>query len=297
MNILHKILVSMIPAVPKSIVGKFAKRYVAGETLKEALETVKELNELGASCALDILGEHITSREEAGDTVKQYLKVLEEINARNLDSRISLKPTQLGLEAGFEECLKNTEKIVEKASEFGNFVRIDMESSEYTDDTLKLYSKLRDKFDNVGTVLQAYLRRSIEDAMNFPSDKGDFRICKGIYDEPKKIAYKDMKLINKNYVFLMEEMIENGNFVGIATHDEEIIWEGMRLIHKYNLSKKRYEFQMLLGVDARLRDRIISEGHPLRIYVPYGELWYDYSIRRLKENPKIALYILKNLFR
>lgn len=297
MNFLNKMLVSMIPIVPKSIVGKFASRYVAGETLEEALQTVERLNELGASCALDILGEHIDSPGEAKETVEQYLTVLEKIDDRNLDSRISLKPTQLGLEISFEECLQNTKTVIEKASELGNFVRIDMENSDFTDDTLRLYSELRNEFDNVGTVLQSYMRRSLEDAMEFPSDKGDFRICKGIYEEPKSLAYKKMKLINKNYTFLTKEMIENGNFVGIATHDEELIWEGMRLVHEYELPKERYEFQMLLGVDPSLRDRIISEGHPLRIYVPYGEKWYDYSIRRLKENPKIAFYILQNLFK
>ena len=296
MNIINRILVLGIPLIPKSIVGFFSQRYIAGEKLKDAVRVVRELNKQGMMATVDVLGEEVASREEALVAADLYKKVLEVIQPESLDSNVSVKLTQMGLKFDPHFCREAFREVVREAHRRGNFVRIDMEDSACTDETLAIYNGLRREFTNVGVALQAYLRRTAADTdalmRNGPAN---FRLCKGIYVEARRIAYKDHDLVNRNFTFVLEQMLHQGAYVGIATHDEFLVWEGMRLVRELNLSKDQYEFQMLLGVDIELRKIILAAGHRLRIYVPFGDQWYPYSIRRLKENPQIARYVLRNI--
>lgn len=298
MSLFDKLVVWTIPVVPKFLVRRIASRYIAGTTLDEAVEVIKNLQEQGCCATLDVLGEHITKKEQAEHPVQEYLQILDKIEQENLDCNISIKLTMLGLKLDLDFCLENSRRLVQRAKEFDNFVRIDMEDSSCTTDTLQIHSQLKKDFDNVGFVIQAYMRRSlpdIRDQMNSNS-KINVRVCKGIYIEPRDIAYKDKEIVNSNYSMLLQELLENGNYAGIATHDEKLVWAAYKTINDLKLSKDKFEFQMLLGVDEQLRRLIIKEGHKLRVYVPYGKQWYEYSIRRLQENPKIAGYVIKNFF-
>ena len=298
MNIFDKLIVWTIPFVPKFFVRRVASRYIAGTTLDEAIDTIKNLQHQGCCATIDVLGEHIDRKEQAEFAVQEYLTALDKISQEKLDANISIKLTMLGLKLDVEFCLENTRKLAQRAKELGNFVRIDMEDSSCTTDTLKVYKELKKSYDNVGFVIQAYMRRSlldIREQMNTNS-KINVRVCKGIYIEARDIAYKDKDIVNSNYSMLVEELLKNGNYVGIATHDEKLVWSAFKIIDMQNLTNERFEFQMLLGVDEELRRLIVSGGHKLRVYIPYGKQWYEYSIRRLKENPKIARYVLKNFF-
>lgn len=298
MNIFDKLIVWTIPFVPKFFVRRVASRYIAGTTLDEAIDTIKNLQHQGCCATIDVLGEHIDRKEQAEFAVQEYLTALDKISQEKLDANISIKLTMLGLKLDVEFCLENTRKLAQRAKELGNFVRIDMEDSSCTTDTLKVYKELKKSYDNVGFVIQAYMRRSlldIREQMNTNS-KINVRVCKGIYIEARDIAYKDKDIVNSNYSMLVEELLKNGNYVGIATHDEKLVWSAFKIIDMLNLTNERFEFQMLLGVDEELRRLIVSGGHKLRVYIPYGKQWYEYSIRRLKENPKIARYVLKNFF-
>lgn len=298
MNIFDKLIVWTIPFVPKFFVRRVASRYIAGTTLDEAIDTIKDLQHQGCRATIDVLGEHIDRKEQAEFAVQEYLTALDKISQEKLDANISIKLTMLGLKLDVEFCLENTRKLAQRAKELGNFVRIDMEDSSCTTDTLKVYKELKKSYDNVGFVIQAYMRRSlldIREQMNTNS-KINVRVCKGIYIEARDIAYKDKDIVNSNYSMLVEELLKNGNYVGIATHDEKLVWSAFKIIDMLNLTNERFEFQMLLGVDEELRRLIVSGGHKLRVYIPYGKQWYEYSIRRLKENPKIARYVLKNFF-
>jgi len=297
-NLLDKLVVWTIPIVPKFLVRKVASRYIAGTTLDEAVEVIKYLREQGCCATLDVLGEHIDKREQAEHAVQEYLQILDKIDQENLDCNISIKLTMLGLKLDLDFCLENTRRLVQRAKELGNFVRIDMEDSSCTTDTLQIYSRLKKDFDNVGFVIQAYMRRSLQDIRDQmkSNSKINVRVCKGIYIEPRDIAYKDKEIVNSNYSMLLQELLENGNYAGIATHDEKLVWAAYKTISDLRLSRDKFEFQMLLGVDEQLRRLTLKEGYKLRVYVPYGKQWYEYSIRRLKENPKIAGYVIKNFF-
>lgn len=295
MKLINKLIVFFLPIVPKPIVGLFAKRYVAGAKLSDAVRIVKELNDQGMCATIDVLGENITKTEQTKGYVDDYLQVLDTIRNEHLDSNISLKPTQMGLKLGKELCYQNLKTIFTKASEYGIFARIDMEDSSCTTDTIDLFLRLRKNFGNIGIVIQAYLRRSVADVKTLVESKTNFRICKGIYVEPRQIAYKDGDIVNCNYVLLTEMMFKGRCYVGIATHDEELVWEAYRLISELRLKRDEYEFQMLLGVDEQLRQIIVDDGHKLRVYVPFGKDWYPYCVRRIKENPKMAGYVLKSL--
>ena len=202
----------------------------------------------------------------------------------------------MGLQIDTELCYQNIHKIVKKAKSLNNFVRIDMEDSPYTSSTIEIFTRLKKEFQNVGTVLQAYMRRSIDDLNALIKIKTNLRICKGIYDEARSIAFKDPFIVNQNFALMIEKGLQSNCYIGIATHDEKVVWEGLKCIDSLQLDRSQYEFQMLLGVDEELKKIILDEGHKLRIYVPYGEEWYAYSMRRLKENPKIAVYIMKAFF-
>ena len=298
MSLFDKLVVWTIPIVPKFLVRRIASRYISGTTLSDAVEVIKNLQEQGCCATLDVLGEHITKKEQAEYAVQEYLQALDKIEREKLDCNISIKLTMLGLKLDLDFCLENSRRLVQRAKEFDNFVRIDMEDSSCTTDTLQIHSQLKKDFDNVGFVIQAYMRRSlpdIRDQMNSNS-KINVRVCKGIYIEPRDIAYKDKEIVNSNYSMLLRELLENGNYAGIATHDEKLVWAAYKTINDLKLSKDKFEFQMLLGVDEQLRRLILKDGYKLRVYVPYGKQWYEYSIRRLQENPKIAGYVIKNFF-
>ncbi len=290
----NKLLVASLPLIPRPIVKMVSSSYVAGETMDEMLETVRKLNTEGARCTVDLLGEFITHIDQAHETARHYRAMLEAFHQTGLNASISIKLTALGLLLDKDVCAQLTRDLVTTAAQFGNFVRIDMEDTPCTDDTIALYLALRKDFTNVGIVLQAYLRRTLGDVRHICDQRaGNFRICKGIYNEPRQLAYKDRDLINKNYTLVMEEMMTRGAYVGIATHDEALTWEACRLLDKHKIHPDKYEFQMLLGVDPELRGMLLASGHPLRVYVPYGKQWYEYSTRRLKENPTIAGYVFK----
>ncbi len=295
MSLINHLIASTLPYIPKSIVGFFSKRYIAGETLEDAVRTARELMQQGACVTLDVLGEDVTRKEEATGYAEQYIRVLETIRKEKLDANVSLKPTQMGLKISRDFCLETIGDIAAKATEMGNFVRIDMEDISCTDDTFWLYRQLKSRY-NTGTVLQAYLRRSDSDLDELIPLQANLRLCKGIYREPYQAAYQDREIIRWNYLHLLERLLEGGCYVGIATHDELLVWGALRLIKKMNLARDRYEFQMLLGVREPLRRLIIAGGHRLRVYVPFGAHWHAYSIRRLKENPQIAGHVLQNIF-
>jgi len=293
---LNRLIVTALPLVPKPLVRRFSSRYIAGDKIEDAVRTVRDLNQRGMMATLDILGEFITLREEATATADEYLQALETIAREKLDSNISIKLTAFGLKLDFNFCFDNVRRVMARAQELGNFVRIDMEDSSCTSDTLRIYDLLRRDFKNTGTVMQAYMRRAILDIRQLMANgrPTNLRLCKGIYVEPRKFAYKNRELINKNFTFLLNEILRHGAYVGIATHDERLVWDGVRLVDELKLPKTAYEFQMLLGVDEELRDFIVNSGHRLRVYVPYGKQWYAYSVRRLQENPQIAGYVVQN---
>ncbi len=287
-----------MPFVPKPIVGRVARRYVAGDTLDDAVHTLRALNEEGAMGTVDILGEEVREPVKATAAVEDYLRLLDRIDEEKLDANISIKPTMLGLKFDQTLCEENLRRIVGRAAEFGNFVRIDMEDHTCTDNTLQLYRQMHEKHpSSVGVVLQSYLHRTIADINGLLPLDPNIRICKGIYREPREIAWKNFETIRANFVFAAEKLLSSGAYVGIATHDPHLVWAGMQIVDRLGLDRERYEFQMLLGVDPELRRVILANGHRLRVYVPYGRDWYPYSIRRLRENPTIAHHVVRAMFR
>jgi proline dehydrogenase len=290
--IFDRALARMLPAVPRPLVQKLAERYIAGPELKDARETVRKVNAEGKLATVDVLGEEITNEDEAAAIVRAYQDVFADIEHCELDSNVSVKLTALGLNLGYDICRANLRVVVEDAASRGNFVRIDMEDSSTTDDTLRLYRELREEGrENIGVVLQAMLRRTPADIEALADLTPSVRLCKGIYVEPPDLAYQDFDEVRASYVRALEGLLAAGSYVGIATHDEWLLDEGRRLVAERGLSRDDYEFQMLLGVRPALGDELVREGHRLRIYVPFGRHWYAYSLRRLQENPKIAGYI------
>ena len=294
---LNQLVLKTLPFVPKSIVYLFAKKYIAGPLLEYAVKATKQLMEKGGSSTIDVLGEFVTTRERANHETEMCMKVLDAVSKNNLRTYSSIKPTSLGLGIDFDFGYSNIAKLVKKAKELGIFVRLDMENSPYTTMTLDLYKKLRDSgFDNVGFVIQSYMRRSMDDVKSLLSYKPNIRLCKGIYVESESIAFKGYEEVRQNYRDLLDLMLDNGLYVGIATHDEALIQYGLDSVKKRNLKKEEYEFQMLLGVRENRRDEILKLGHNLRVYVPFGVDWYGYSTRRLKENPQMVGHIVKSIF-
>lgn len=297
MNVLNKLIVATLPAVPKPIVRQFAHRYIAGEEISDAVRVVQHLNSRGLLATLDLLGEDIHDRSEAVRSRDMILEVLETIMKEKLDSNVSIKLTQVGLKLDRMFCLETMRVIVHRAKELNNFIRIDMEDTSCTDDTIWVYRELRKEFPNVGVVLQAYLRRTESDVLQLSREGlGHFRLCKGIYIEPVNHAFKLGNEINRNFLSVLAMMFDAKAYVGIATHDDELVIGASKLIRERNIRSSDYEFQMLYGVRPELHSRITGEGHRLRIYVPFGRQWYQYSIRRFKENPQIAGYVFKALF-
>jgi len=295
MGVVDKAIANSVPVIPRPIVKKISSRYIAGDTLEEAVSTIRDLNNEGCVATIDLLGESTESKADAASKLKDYKKVVDALDEHDLNSGISVKLTGLGLTLNEELCRANLEEIIEYAAARDRFVRVDMEDSPYTEVTLNMVRDMHERHENTGAVLQAYMRRSIEDVQNIIEAGFSVRLCKGIYDEPRSIAYKDFDTVRQNYIFLLDELLKGGVYVGIATHDEFLIWHAFRLIHQLEIPEDRYEFQMLLGVDEQLRSILVGAGHKLRVYVPFGEDWYEYSTRRLKENPKIAGYVARDV--
>lgn len=293
MSLFNRLLVTSLPLVPKVIVGRVAARYVAGETLDDALRVIRKLNAEGAMATLDVLGEEVNERDKATVSTDEYVRALQTIAAQQLDSNVSIKPTMLGLKIDEGFCRDNIERIVVTAKEHGNFVRIDMEDHTTTDATLRMFHDLHARHGNVGVVLQAYMRRTLRDIAELPKQGVNIRICKGIYVEPRPVAWKGYETVRANYLQALEKLIAFGIYPAIATHDEYLVSQAVAMVDKHGLSRDQYEFQMLLGVDDELRRILIAGGHRLRVYVPYGRDWYPYSIRRLRENPEVARHVLR----
>ena len=297
MELINNLIVSFVKILPKSVVHIFAKKYIAGDTLNDAVNVVKELNSKGIIATLDVLGEAITTKAEAIEEKEECLRVLNAINKNNISANLSIKPTSLGLSIDEEFFLNQMRELLSKAKEYNNFIRMDMEDSLHTSSTIKNFLILQKEFNNVGIVLQAYLKRTVSDVELLNQSKTNYRLCKGIYIEDESIAIKDKQAIRENYKMLLDKILSNGSYVGIATHDDHLINYALNLINKKELSKDKYEFQMLYGVTENLRDKINKDGHKIRVYVPYGKKWYAYSIRRMQENPEIACHITKSIFK
>ena len=276
----------------RAIVRRISERYIAGTRVEDACRVVERLNAEGKMATIDVLGEEITTWEEARHIGYQYENVFRTIDEQGLDANVSVKLTGLGLKLDHGLCREILERLVGQAAERGNFVRIDMEDSSCTDETLALYRELREAgLDNVGVVLQAYLRRTLDDIEALADLTPNVRVCKGIYVEPEEIAFEGFDEVRENFVRALDALLTGGSYVGIATHDEWLIEEGERMVREAERSPAEFEFQMLLGVRPQRGTQLVEQGHRLRIYVPYGEQWYAYSLRRLQENPKIAGYI------
>lgn len=273
----------------------FALQYIAGETLTHAIKKICELNDQHISATLDLLGEDPKKRSDCLKAVGIYKKAIQQIHDKKLPSGISLKPSHMGLKIDKGFCFENIKELVVYAAHYNIFVRIDMEDVTLKGDTMDIFLQLKKEYENVGIVMQAYLRSGIDDINRMIHQKANVRLCKGAYYwEDKKKVYKDMDIINSSYAYLLKKLLSNSCFVGIATHDEKIVFEAIKMIDELGIPKNRYEFQMLYGVADDLRTIIMSLGHPVRVYVPFGEEWFAYSIRRLKENPKMISYIFSN---
>jgi len=293
-SLLDSALVRLLPAVPKPVVRYFTSRYIAGATVADALECVRGLNGGGKMATVDVLGEEITHEDETRAIAQAYDDVFAAIDKAALDSNVSVKLTALGLDLSYDLCRENLLEVVRTAAGYGNFVRIDMEDSSTTDDTLRLYRELREEgHDNLGVVLQARLRRTLDDVQALADLRPSVRLCKGIYLEPATIAFTDYEAVRAHFLRCLDALLAAECYVGVATHDEWLIGESLARISRRGLDPLGYELQMLLGVREERRDELVAEGHRLRVYVPFGEHWYEYSVRRLQENPAMAGTIAK----
>lgn len=292
MTLLDRAIVRLLPAVPRPVVRKISGRYIAGAELADACCVVKGLNARAKLATIDVLGEEITRPDEARAIACEYEDVFATIERQQLDSNVSVKLTALGLKLGYDLCRENLELVLRRAAKSGNFVRIDMEDSSCTDDTLRLYREVREAgHENVGIVLQAYLRRTVDDVRALAALRPNVRLCKGIYVEPPEVGFQGFEEVRHNFTLALRELLGAGCYVGIATHDDVLIARARQLVSEHSRASSEYEFQMLLGVRERVGDGLVREGRRLRIYVPYGRHWYAYSLRRLQENPKLAGYI------
>jgi proline dehydrogenase len=298
----NKLIAAILPYFPKKFIWIFSRPYISGETIEDAMRVSKDLNSNKIKVTLDVLGEFIKNLDEAEANKKEYLNLIDIAQRNGIDSNFSCKPTSFGLLIDKVVCYNHIREIVARAAAHNNFIRIDMEDSPCTDLEIELFRRLKGEFpDNVGLVLQAYLRRTymdIENMMDLNRENSplSYRLCKGIYIEPEAIAYKKYEEINRHFLEDLELIFKNKVHVGIATHDKPLVDAVYKLIEKYNVPKNMYEFQMLYGVTPKLRESIVNGGHTMRVYVPFGKQWFGYSTRRLKENPKMASHIIKAIF-
>jgi proline dehydrogenase len=293
---LTSLLVASLSVLPKFLVRRFAMRYIAGEHLEDAVRVAQALNARQIMGTIDVLGENVTTEAGSLRAVRASEEVLDAIHGFQLDANLSLKPTQFGLKLGQEFCYANLRRVLDLARHHANFVRIDMEDSSTTDATLELYGRLRSQgYENVGVVIQANLRRSEADVINLTKLGVNVRLCKGAYVEPGPIAFQGKDEIRQSFVRLLEILFDAKCYVGLATHDEYLIRRAFDAIRTRALPKDDYEFQMLHGVKPKLRDQIVADGHRLRIYIPFGEEWHAYSMRRFRENPQLVRHVLRAL--
>lgn len=299
---LNKLIANVLPYMPKKLVWVFSRRYIAGETIEEGLLASQLLNQQNIEVTIDLLGEFIQTLEEAESNKNQYLSIIERFTDEKVIGNFSLKPTMFGLLINEETCYRYIREVVAFAAQKNSFVRIDMEDSQCVDREILLFKKLHAEFPvHVGLVVQAYLRRTLPDLkalskLHSETTPLNFRLCKGIYIEPEKIAYKNYNEVREHFLEDLEYLFQNKIYAGIATHDQFLVENAYKLIEKYQVTRQMYEFQMLYGVTPELRQSIIDHGHKMRVYVPFGKQWFNYSTRRLKENPKVASHIIKALF-
>ena len=297
LNFLNYIINLFLPYVPKGIVKIFANKYIAGTSTNHAIKTIIKINSFNLKATADILGEHTTSVNESAEITSEYINLIKEISQNKLDCNISLKLSHIGYEINKEIMDSNIQKIHNAAIDCGNFIRLDMEDNKTTDNNIKTYLKENKKSNNIGIVFQAYLKRSYNDIKKL-NDNSNIRLCKGIYVESEKIAYKKNNEINNNFIKLLELAFNKKIFVGIATHDENLINRCIELIDRMNVPSEKFEFQALYGVPINnIINKLKKHNFNLRIYVPFGKDWYKYSIRRLKENPNVTKYIISNIFK
>ena len=297
MSLLNNIIIKTMPILPKKMVKIIADKYVAGNTISDAVHKTKKLNSQGYEVTIDLLGEHIKELDEINNITNIYIELLDQIHSKNLLSNISVKPTHIGLDIGVDTFKKNAVKLVEKAQKLNNFIRFDMESSATTDATIETFKEIHKEHKNIGTVFQAYLKRTYSDLENLMNQQINFRLCKGIYNEDAGIAYKDYNEINENYLKIAELAFKNDSYIGLATHDLNLTKRLYDLIDKYSVENDKFEFQVLYGVPMKgWLQKHLDNNFKVRVYLPYGPQWYEYSIRRLKENPNIAKYVAKSIF-
>jgi proline dehydrogenase len=296
--LLDRAIVKALPAVPRRVVRRLSNRYIAGPELADAVVTVRALNEAGRKATLDVLGEEVATTDEALAIRAEYEQAMATIEEEGLDANVSIKLTGLGLNVEPDLCAESVRALVRIAAGHGRFVRIDMEDSSATGATLDLYRELRaEGHDNVGIVLQAMLRRTLDDVGELVELRPNVRVCKGIYVEPANIAYQGDEAVRFNFVETMAALWEGGAKVAVATHDDALVGKALELIRERGLGLERYEFQLLLGVREELADELVRGGHTVRIYIPYGRNWYEYSLRRLQENPRLAGYVARDVVR
>ena len=299
---LNKLLANALPYMPKKLIWIFSKRYIAGETIEDGLKACRELNSQDIEVTVDLLGEFISTIEQAEENRIKYIEIIEQFTKNGIIGNFSLKPTMFGLLIDTDICFTNIDAVIKKAAEKKSFIRIDMEDSQCVDSELEMYKKLQQKYPaSVGLVIQAYLRRTKSDLVEMGNNHVNgsplnFRLCKGIYVEPKHVAFKDPSEVREHYLEDLTYMLDNNMYVGIATHDKYLVDQALNIITERNTDKTKYEFQMLYGVTPELRSQIVTQGHKMRVYVPFGKDWFGYSTRRLKENPKMATHIIKALF-
>jgi len=296
-KIINYIITLILPITPKFIIKLFANKYIAGTNTSLALKAIKNINESKLKATIDILGEHTTTEHESKEITNKYVDLLERIEKKQLDCNISIKLSHIGAELNKNLLIENLKTINESALKTNNFVRLDMENHTLTDITIDLFKKSYNNSKNIGIVFQAYLHRTEQDILNLEEGM-NIRLCKGIYNEDSSIAIKNPKEINNNYIKLLEIGFKKKLFIGIATHDEQLIENCCKIINELNITKNRFEFQVLYGVPVtKTIKNLLAQNYNVRVYVPYGEDWYKYSMRRLKENPNISKYILNNLFK
>lgn len=298
---INRLIAAVLPYIPKRLVWIFSKRYISGEHLSDAIRESEKINAEGCAVTIDILGEFVSRLEEAESFKIQYIEVIEQFSSRKINGNFSVKPSMFGLLIDKEACYRIIREIVTVADKYNSFIRIDMEDSTCTDDEINIYNRLRNEFPKrVGLVIQAYMRRTLDDVKNLMEidttiSPLNFRLCKGIYIEDKSIAFKGYQEVRDHYMEDLEFILKNDIFVGIATHDRYLVEQSMLLIKRLNIPKEKYEFQMLYGVNPKLRKSIVEKGYALRVYLPFGTQWFNYSTRRLKENPNMVWHILKAL--
>lgn len=294
-TVLERAVVASLPAMPRTLVERFARHYVAGPSMDDALGLVAELSAQGRSATIDVLGEGYESPQDCRALVDEYLRILRAPRNEEAPHTLSLMMTGLGLKVDHELCRANLAGVTEEAASAGIALTINMEDSTTTDQTLEAYRDLRRAgHDHVGIVLQAAMRRSLADAEDLADLRPRVRVVKGIWVEPYDVAHEDFEVIRHNYLRLLEALLEQGSYVEIATHDEFLVEQAKHLLAKHGRGPDAYEFQMLLGVRPELGDLLIAEGHPLRVYVPYGEDWYEYCLRRLRESPSVARHAISD---